>query len=56
MKDQNEGKLKKTWVTPEISVIQGLDSCVEFLYMGSDFKPIGNDDPNDLPPGYGSGK
>ncbi len=32
MKDQNEGKLKKTWVAPEISVIQGLDSCVEFLY------------------------
>jgi len=56
MKDQNEGKLKKTWVAPEISVIQGLDSCVEFLYMGDDFKPIGNDDPNDLPPGYGSGK
>lgn len=32
MKDQNEGKLKKTWVAPEISVIQGLDSCVEFFY------------------------
>jgi len=32
MKDQNEGKLKKIWVAPKISVIQGLDSCVEFLY------------------------
>jgi len=41
MKDQNEGKLKKTWETPEISVIQGLDSCVEFLY-GQGGVPSGN--------------
>jgi hypothetical protein len=50
MKDQNEGKLKKTWIAPEISVIQGLDSCVEFLYLGKDKTPIGINDPNDLPP------
>jgi len=41
MKDQNEGRLKKTWVTPKISVIQGLDSCVEFLY-GSGGTPGGD--------------
>lgn len=46
MKDQNEGKLKKTWVAPELSVIQGLDSCVEFLY-GTGGTPGGDKfDPN----------
>ena len=32
MEDQNEGKSKKTWVAPEITIIEGLDSSVEFLY------------------------
>ena len=36
MNDQNEGKLKKNWVAPEISAIPGLDSCVEFLYIPGD--------------------
>lgn len=33
---------KKKWVAPEIRVISGLDSCVEFLY-GTGGNPIGED-------------
>ncbi len=40
---------KKQWETPEIHVISGLDSCVEFLY-GNDGIGIGDDGP---PPGFG---
>lgn len=28
----NKAKEKKIWVKPELKVISGLDSCVEFLY------------------------
>ncbi|MCM2285293.1 MAG: hypothetical protein NDI81_10955 [Desulfobacula sp.] len=35
---------KEKWVTPELTVISGLDSCVEFLY-GSGGNPIGGDGP-----------
>ncbi|WP_287126010.1 hypothetical protein [Desulfobacter sp.] len=52
MKDQNEGKLKKTWVAPAISVIQGLDSCVEFLY-DKDGSTTGGDINGDGTPGFG---
>lgn len=41
MKDQNENKLKKTWVAPEITIIEGLDSSVEFLYPGDEGDPSG---------------
>jgi len=52
MKDQNEGKLKKTWVTPDISVIQGLDSCVEFLYDRNG-NTTGGDIGGEPTPGFG---
>jgi len=32
---EQDSKEKKTWETPCINVISGLDSCVEFLYLGS---------------------
>jgi len=35
---------KEKWITPELTVISGLDSCVEFLY-GSGGNPIGGDGP-----------
>jgi hypothetical protein len=36
----NDLKEKKQWETPEITVISGLDSCVEFLYTtGGTLKP-----------------
>lgn len=47
LKSQNLGlDNKKKWITPEINVISGLDSCVEFLY-GTGGNPIGS---NDVPP------
>lgn len=37
---------KEKWETPELNVISGLDSCVDFLY-GAGGNPIGS---NDGPP------
>ena len=39
-----DSKEKKQWETPEIKIISGLDSCVEFLYIGGGGIPL------DLPP------
>ena len=41
-KQNHDTDHKKQWIAPEIRVISGLDSCVEFLY-GTDGNPIGED-------------
>mgnify|MGYP006995594946 CR=1 FL=1 len=43
---EQDSKEKKIWETPQINVISGLDSCVEFLYLAGGGKPLDND----LPP------
>lgn len=42
---KNEAQEKRHWEKPKLTPIQGLDSCVEFLYgtggtgLGQDFPP-----------------
>lgn len=45
---KKESKSKK-WVTPKLSTIQGLDSCVEFLYIGDGGNASGGSNDNRPP-------
>ncbi len=45
---KKEPKPKK-WVVPELSAIQGLDSCVDFLYIGDEGNASGGSNDNRPP-------
>jgi len=41
-----DSREKKIWETPQLTVVAGLDSCVEFLYLSNGGQPLNNE----LPP------